>query len=230
MKIDLKFQQEDVISYFERNTVSAIYSGFYAQSHAGSVLGGHFHTSDWIKVKLASMGNNEEETEALRDIRDNGNFELKLVGSPEYEADTRRISDIVGEATKPYLEEYKLYGEYTRTLDVTLMTVYGIATRDCPPEIRELLHNDKKEGDDRQRVERFVEYMEDHPEKNQFELPDLLRTRLLPTLYDRITALADFYNQGREASLTIDEIDIDFGRYRGDFFSCLNLTFKQPCD
>jgi hypothetical protein len=229
MKIDLKFQQEDVIRYFEINTVSTIYRGFYAQSHMGSVLGGHFHTSDWIKVKLATMGNNEEETEVLRDIRDNGHFELKLVGSPEYEADTRRISDIVGEAARPYLEEYKLYGEHTRTLDVALMAVYGIATKGSPPEITELLHNDKKEGDDRQRVERFLEWMETNPEHNQFELPDILRTRLLPTLYDRIATLADFYNQGREASLTIDKMDIDFGRYRGDLFSCLNSAFRK-CD
>lgn len=213
--VELKFGLEKMVSYFDGSPASEIYTDLYSLTHSakrtfmGSVTTA---TGDYILMALTQLTrrvDNELSKEIGSNISSDGDdisrpLNLKNVGSPPYEALTQRIKSALGKVAVPYLEEHKLLGEYVRTMDVILMSIYGNVTQNAPPEIRELMHQDKGCIDNTS-FKKFIEWLEREEEKNaQYagkSIPESLKSILLPRLYERIQKLASFYNDGKEATL-----------------------------
>ncbi len=242
--INLNFGLEDVVSYFETSTASEIYGKFYLLTHS---LKRKFATSipmgigDYILMALTqlSKGIDDELSKEIESNRSDTDISLPLnlknVGAPPYETLTERIKSVIGDAAASYLEEHRLLGEYVRTLDVILMGIYGNVTQNAPPEIRELLHQDKYCIDNAS-YHNFLDWLEGEEKKDieQYigkSIPERLKQVLLPRLYERIQKLADFYNTGKEA--TLDESLIPDGdnpqpeEIRKFLFSYLNDRFGR---
>lgn len=245
VNVNLRFGLEEVVSYFETSTASEIYGKFYLLTHS---LKRKFVTcipmeiGDYILMALTqlSKGRDDELSKEIESNRSSDNdislpLNLKNVGAPPYETITQRIESVLGETATPYLEEYKLLGEYVRTLDVILMSIYGNVTQNAPPEIRELLHQDNYCVDN-DSYHKFMDWLESE-EKKDIEryigksIPERLKQVLLPRLYGRIQKLASFYNSGKEAtldeSLIPDGENPQPGRMRQFLFSYLNNRFER---
>lgn len=243
--IKFNFELEKVVSYFETRTASEIYHELYLSTHSLKKI---FATcipmeiGDYILMALTQLSKmrDEELSKEIESNRSSDNdislpLNLKNVGAPPYETITQRIESVLGETATPYLEEHKLLGEYVRTLDVILMSIYGNVTQNAPPEIRELLHQDKY-CIDNDSYKMFREWLEGE-EKKDIErhigksIPERLKPILLPRLYERIQKLASFYNSGKEAtldeSLIPDGENPQPGRMRQFLFSYLNSIFGR---
>ncbi len=214
--VRMEFGLADVVSYFNNRTASEIYCDLYTLSHSGKRKFMFCITEtigDYILMALTQL-TRDRDSQLSKEISANLlsdeditlPLNLKNVGAPPYDALIGRVREVLGKKAVPYLEEYRLLGEYVRTLDVLLMGVHGNVTKNAPLEIRQLLHQDKHTVN-KVSFNKFIDWLREQEEKSlQYSVknvPDEVKPILIPRLYKRIKALASFYN-GKKA-VTLEE-------------------------
>ncbi|MBI2151298.1 hypothetical protein HYU21_01065 [Candidatus Woesearchaeota archaeon] len=239
----LRFGLEDITHYFENRAASEIYRELYHHTHSGKMKFMFCVTEaigDYVLMALTQLTKSVDgalSKEIERNISsDEESLCLKNVGAPPYDALTERIRVVLGAVAHPYLEEHKLLGEYVRTLDVILMSIYGNVTQDAPSDIKPLLHQDKHQVDG-DSFKKLIAWLEEQEEKDIPQqqcgksIPDSLKPIFIPRLYQRIENLANFYNEGKAA--TLDESLVPDGEnpqpedLRDFLFRDLNRIFMR---
>lgn len=135
-----------------------------------------------------------------------------LVGQPLFENAAYQIIEKCGAEAIPYLEEYRLYALFYRTLGVTL--AYVAARSGIPSEIIRHIHSDETGAD----PSIFLTWVKNHPEVKP-SMSDSLKKQL-DRLYRRIQDIADFYNANKELPL-LNYFDKDISHFRKRFFNYL---------
>lgn len=231
MQIELKFELEDIVRYFDfdkerDNRVSKIYNDFYWLFPAFYRSTGK--TVDYILNELENLYGEIFGCP----------IDLKVASAPWGEELARKINqrtesytnpyieDLVfcfEETTKQYLKEILLIDRLTQSLDSVVRRFYNKSIENIPEEVRTDLNKYVDNLPHRvildEEVRKFVDWFGEHPEADEFKVDNQFKENLRDLFYS-LKALSDFYKNGEARPIsgemwrlsTIDNFNRRFGR------------------